>query len=86
MDSSVKNVLSVRISSPDQIIWEGEAYSVSSVNSQGPFDILPYHINFITIIENQPIKIHTSSKWEEFLYANAIIYNRNNKVLIYTNI
>ena len=86
MDTSVSKILKVRISSPDAVIWEGDAISVSSINSQGPFDILPYHTNFITIVENQPIKIHTPVKWEEFTYTNAIIYNRKNTVLIYTNI
>lgn len=86
MDTTKNNILKVRISSPDETMWEGEAYSLSSVNSQGPFDILPFHTNFITIVENQPIKVHTPTKWEEFTFTNAIIYNRRNEVYIYTNI
>lgn len=76
--------LSVEINSPEKIIWEGKAASISSINSSGPFDILPMHANFITIIENQTIKIDIGNKLEEFTYSNAIVYASKNKVLIYT--
>ena len=78
------NSLSVEIASPEKQIWESKALSVSSVNSAGPFDILPMHANFITIVENQSININTGAKIEKFLFQNAIIYTTHNKVIIYT--
>ena len=77
-------LLTVEISSPDKQIWQGTAESVSSENSTGVFDILPFHANFITIIEDKPIKIKTLDKTEEFKFANSILYVSRNKVLIYT--
>ena len=77
-------ILFVEIASPEKQIWEGNALSVSSVNSAGPFDILPMHANFITIVENQSININTGAKTEKFLFPNAIIYASRNKVIIYT--
>ncbi|OGG12286.1 hypothetical protein A3J20_02600 [Candidatus Gottesmanbacteria bacterium RIFCSPLOWO2_02_FULL_42_29] len=77
-------LLTVEISSPDKQIWHGTAESVSSENSAGVFDILPFHANFITIIEDKPIKIKTLDKTEEFKFANSILYVSLNKVLIYT--
>ena len=76
--------LTVEINSSEKQIWKGEAKSVSSINIAGPFDILPFHANFITIIENQPIKIVTVTKTEEFKFVNAVIYTSKNKVFIYT--
>ena len=61
-------ILFVEIASPEKQIWEGNALSVSSVNSAGPFDILPMHANFITIVENQSININTGAKIEKFLF------------------
>ena len=78
--------LSVRISSPDQVIWEGQANSVSSANLDGPFDIMPQHANFITIVENRPILIRTQKRVVEYTFPNALIYTRNNAVLVFTNI
>lgn len=75
--------LHVRIISPQQLILNTEAESVSSKNMQGPFDILPQHANFITIVENQPIVVRTP-KPLTFKFNLAIILTRENKVDIYT--
>ncbi len=77
--------LHVRILSPKELIFDALASSVSSKNSQGPFDILAEHANFITIIENQPISIHLSQgKPAVFTFPLAIILTIKNKVDIYT--
>jgi len=80
------NLLSVKINSPDKIIWEGKAEYISSVNSQGPFDILPSHANFITIVENKPIKIKSQTDILTYTFTRAVIYNHSNNILIYTNL
>lgn len=51
--------LNVKIFSPTQTIFEGEAVSISSVNSMGKFDILPFHANFITLVQKTPIIVRT---------------------------
>lgn len=56
------NVLNVKIISPTQTIFEGEAFSVSSANSAGSFDILPYHANFITMVQKTPIVLRVKKK------------------------
>ena len=79
--------MNVHIDSPEKNIWEGNAQSVSSVNSQGPFDILAYHATFITLIENQPIVIRDSEgKTLKFSFPHSVIFNRDNAVSVYTNI
>ena len=79
--------LHIRIISPQQLIFDADASSVSSKNLEGNFDILPQHANFITLIENSPITIRVSNqKPRIFNFPLAIIVNRENKVDIYTNI
>lgn len=79
--------LHVRIISPQELILDTEAASVSSKNLQGPFDILPQHANFITLVENSPIVVRTSKqKPLVFKFPLAIIITRENKVDIYTYI
>ena len=84
MAQTENNSITVSINSSDKLIWEGKAISLSSINSNGPFDILPLHANFITIVENNPIKINTGLNIEEYTFPNAIIYASKNRVLIYT--
>jgi len=78
--------LQVRINSPEKIIWEGVARSVSSENREGPFDILPMHANFITFAENKTVRVRTGKKTDEYKFPRFVIYAHKNKVLIYTNI
>lgn len=80
-------LLKVRVSSPEEIIFTGEALAVSSTNSFGKFDILPFHANYVTIVENQPITIRLLNKqFLTFKFPLAIIYISQNKVGIYTDI
>jgi F0F1-type ATP synthase epsilon subunit len=79
-------MLTVRINSPDRLLWEGKAVSVSSKNSQGPFDILALHTNFVTILENEKIRINTGSEIKEYTFPRSVIYVHSNSVYIYTNI
>ena len=77
-------ILDVRILTPRQIIYQGQALSVSSVNSVGQFDILPQHANFITLIENQTIQIRQTDNQERtFQFNQAIIFTTKNQVNIY---
>ena len=77
-------ILKVKIITPKQVVYEGDASSISSINSQGRFDILPEHANFITMIQNQPIEVvDSSNKLQTFKFTQAIIYNADNKVSVF---
>lgn len=79
--------LLVRIVSPQELLLDIQADSVSSKNLQGDFDILPQHANFITLIENNPIVIRVQKeKPLTFNFPIAIILATENKVNIYTYI
>lgn len=78
--------LAVTVKSTDAVLWEGDADSVSSVNSQGPFDILPMHSNFISVIENKPIKIRIGKERKEYNFPFSVLYAHTNKVQIFTNL
>ncbi len=81
-----KDQIQVRIASPEKILWEGAAFALSSKNSQGKFDVLPHHATFLTIVEDQPIKISDKKKkvLQEFRFPRALVYNQGSKVSIYT--
>lgn len=81
-----KDEIYIQVVSPEKVLWGGTAFAVSSKNSQGKFDILPHHASFLTIVEDQPIKITSRPKkvLQEFHFPRALIYNRDNRVSIYT--
>lgn len=80
-------LLHVRIVSPRQIIFEGEALAVSSKNISGQFDILPFHASFISFIENYPITVILEDKKKlQFKFPFAIISQSSNKVDVYVEL
>lgn len=82
-----KDTLRLKILSPRQELFSGNARSVSSVNSAGPFDILAEHGNFITLVSNKPITIRLLNKQiQTFAFPLAVIYARKNMVTIFTDI
>ncbi len=81
------DILNVNVLSPQDILYSGQATSVSSKNSSGNFDILAQHANFITIVEKFPIVIRTVEKKEvTFSFPLAVLYITNNKVTIYAQL
>lgn len=83
----MNNLLQVRIVSPKQVIFSGEATSVSSTNSVGNFDILPKHANFLTLVEKVPLIIRKPDKEKlTFNFPLAIIFASQNRVNIYIDI
>lgn len=56
-NNHAKPFLTVTIKNPERTEFEGQAAAVSSSNDSGPFDILPFHANFITLIK-EVIVIH----------------------------
>ena len=82
-----QDTLKVRISKATKIVWEGEATAVSSKNADGPFDVLPMHANFLTLIHEDPIVIrYVDGGSETYQFTQAVMYVRDNEVRIYTEI
>lgn len=82
-----EKILHVRISKAAEVVWEGDAFSVSSQNSNGEFDILGMHSNFITLIRNEPIKIvQTDGKENTYTFKQSVLSVNNNKVKIFSDI
>lgn len=60
-----QNFLNVKIMSPTQTIFDGQVLSISSTNSTGKFDILPYHANFITLVQEKPVILRIRKRGKE---------------------
>ncbi|MDO8452856.1 MAG: hypothetical protein Q7S79_03840 [bacterium] len=83
----MESKLHIRITTPREVLYEGEAESISSANVDGPFDILPYHANFITFVQGKEFTIRQKAGGDKkFTFDFAIVYNKDNQVNIYTDI
>ena len=78
--------MQVKISTPNELLFEGEASSVSSVNSQGNFDILPLHADFVTLVQGEPIRVKIDSQEKQFSFKTAVIHVDKGAVRIYGDV
>ena len=85
-NTNTEDTFRVTIRTPDSVVFQGRAKSISSRNNAGAFDILPEHANMITLIENQPIQIVTDAGTRKFTFEKAVIAVKDNSVSIYANI
>ncbi|HSX47379.1 MAG TPA: hypothetical protein VLF63_01250 [Patescibacteria group bacterium] len=59
---STKLAMSVKVYSPFRDYFDGQAFSISGENLTGPFDILPKHHSFISLLTPCELTIRTPSE------------------------
>ena len=80
------DILNVIVASSKQNFYEGEAKSVSSVNSVGPFDILPRHENFISLIFKKISIVDSSSQKHELVIDKGLLEVSQDRVRIFVGV
>ena len=86
MPSTAKSTLSVIARAPFHVYYEGPALVVSAVNEVGPFDILPGHADFFSILDPCEVTIETEAEPITFGITNGIAAVRNDEVMLFVNI
>src|SRR5438309_10089956 len=59
--------IKVRVYSPFHDYYDGLAYSLSAENQTGPFDILPKHHNFISLLTPCELVVRTVSEGDRHI-------------------
>lgn len=82
----LEGVLKLVIITPERVVVDAPVVSVSAVNATGPFDVLPGHENFISII-NGTVK-YTDMRGKRFEQAvdRAVIKVNRDEVKIFTGL
>lgn len=77
----------VRVYSPFQDYYDGQAFSISAVNDTGPFDILPHHHNFISLLSQCEVVIRTVNKGEQkIIISGGIMHVKADQVIIFLDV
>ncbi|PID98952.1 hypothetical protein CSA80_02400 [Candidatus Saccharibacteria bacterium] len=76
----------VKVYAPYKIYFEGQAKSISAVNQTGPFDILPEHHNFITLLVPCDIIVRTERGQEKIRIQNGIMHSKENSVVVFLDV
>ncbi|OGD09805.1 hypothetical protein A2397_00470 [Candidatus Amesbacteria bacterium RIFOXYB1_FULL_44_23] len=81
-----KLALQVEVRSRQGLMFEGELFALSSFNKTGPFDVLPTHTNFITMIKDKLTLRRQDGRTEEINVADGVMMVEGNKVKVFLGI
>ncbi len=86
MTSKDVTPLQVNARAPFHVYYEGPAQRVTAVNKIGPFDILPGHADFFSVLTEGQVTIETEGDTITFQLANGIAAVHGNEVMLFVNI
>jgi hypothetical protein len=89
LEKSKKNSdlsMEVKVYSPFKNYFEGEAFSVSAENLTGPFDILPKHHNFISLLTACELIIRTQKGEQKIDIAGGIMHVKANQLIVFLDV
>ena len=82
---AIPRTIKVIAREPFHIHYEGEARIVSANNDIGPFDVLPGHADFFSVLSPGEIIIETATKPIKFDLRNGMLIVQDNEVMIFAN-
>ena len=78
--------LNVKVFSPYQTYYAGDAVSVSGLNQTGPFDVLFAHANFFSLLAAGDVVVRTGFAQLNFPVSRGIIKVSSNKVTVFVDL
>jgi F0F1-type ATP synthase epsilon subunit len=84
--AETKQTLKVEIRSRQGLIFKGDLAAVSSFNLVGPFDVLPEHTNFVSMIKKKIVLHRADGRSEEINVDSGIIMVENSEVKVFVGV
>lgn len=81
-----KATIDIKVYAPFKVYFEGKAHSISALNDTGPFDILPGHHNFLTMLLSGPLIIKTPYDTQTINIARGLMHVKSNSVVVYLDV
>ena len=85
-ESAGKPIMQIKVYSPFQVFFDESAYSISGLNDTGPFDILPHHHNFITLLKVGELVIQTLHGEQRIRISGGIMHVKADKVIVFLDV
>ncbi len=79
--------MQVKIYAPFNDYFSGKAQSVSAINLTGPFDILPHHKNFMTLLEPGIIRVRSEGKPDfQLKISRGVMHVKADQVTVFLDV
>ena len=79
--------MEVKVYSPFRDYYDGPAFSLSAENDTGPFDILPKHHNFISLLSPCEMVVRTVKNGDQKIrISGGIMHVKADKVIVFLDV
>lgn len=75
-----------KVYAPFKTYFDGPVYSVSAVNDTGPFDILPKHHNFMTLLNPGDIIVRTDRGEQRITINRGVMHVKADQVVVFLDV
>ncbi|MEI8073028.1 MAG: hypothetical protein WCH00_02990 [Candidatus Saccharibacteria bacterium] len=82
----LKETFQLKIFSPFNTYFDGQALAMSAENGSGPFDILAKHEDFLSILVPCTVVVRTTQGRQEIPLERGILQVNNQAVWLFANI
>jgi F0F1-type ATP synthase epsilon subunit len=84
--STESTTVHIRVASPFKTFFDEDALSISAKNDTGPFDILPRHHNFITLLSACEIVVRTERGEFRIQISGGIMHVKADMITVFLNV
>jgi len=81
-----KPTMLVKVYSPFQVYFDEPAYSISGENATGPFDILPQHHNFITLLSSGELVVRIPLGERKIRISGGVMHVKADRVTVFLDV
>jgi len=74
--------MQIRISTPDQTIFTGEADSLVVEAEKGQLEILPMHASLVTVVRPGPVRVRQGGATKSFQLGEGVLRIHDDHVVI----
>jgi F0F1-type ATP synthase epsilon subunit len=76
----------IKVYSPFKVYFDGEAKSLSAVNLTGPFDILPKHHNFMTLLDACELVVRTTENEQKISITRGVMHVKADQIIVFLDV
>lgn len=78
--------MKIKVYSPFKSYYDGVGKSISAINDTGPFDVLPGHHKFLTLLNRCEVNIQSDDGEENIKIDKGIMYVKKDKVTVFLDV
>jgi F0F1-type ATP synthase epsilon subunit len=84
--ASNKPTMHIKVYSPFKVYFDEVGESISAINATGPFDILPRHHNFMTLLSPCELIIRSYKRDEKIRISGGLMHVKADRVMVFLDI